>query len=154
MKTYELKNATFTCDEPDAETIRELSDEQLVAMARNAYSAWAFRRGARAESHGKHYTVEQVVNDMLATGERSSGPSKKDVEAAETLFYEVAKLQRNASEADKEAVLARAIAKFTGQNPDFKFTLDDESAAMDNAAAFLSARRRYLMRKTKGIDLL
>jgi hypothetical protein len=155
-KTYELKNATFTAEVGTAAEVRALSDEAIAALVRNAMSSWAFRRGARADSDGKNYSFADVVKDMLATGERSSGPSKDDVALAAKLFFDpsAGALPRNASEADKEAVLARAIAKFTGENPGFAFAPDAENAAETNAAEFLAARRRHIARAQKSAALL
>jgi hypothetical protein len=155
-KTYELKNATFTAEVGTASDVRALSDAQIAALVRNAMANWSFRRGARKESDGKNYSFAEVVADMLAVGERSSGPSKDDVALAEKLFFDpnAGALPRNATEADKDAVLARAIAKYAAANDDFAFTADPDSAALDNAAEFLAARRRHIARRTKGESLL
>jgi len=155
-KTYELKNATFTAEVGTAAEVRALSDEAIAALVRNAMSSWAFRRGARADSDGKNYSFADVVKDMLATGERSSGPSKDDVALADKLFFDpnAGALPRNASEGEKDAVLMRAVAKYEAANPDFVFTPDDDAAASDNAAEFLAARRRHIARKSKSESLL
>ncbi len=148
-KSYELKNATFTCDVAEPDDVRAMGDAEINALVRNAYSSWAFRRGARKESDGKHYTVQQVVADMLATGERGGGITEADTKLADRLFFEAGGLARNASEADKEAVLLRAIAKYREHAPDFSFDVDDDLAAHDNAAAFLAERRRDIARRSK-----
>jgi hypothetical protein len=117
---------------------------------------WSFRRGARKESDGKHYDFADVVADMLAVGERSSGPTKDDVALADKLFFDpnAGALPRNATEDEKDAVLARAVAKYAAANADFAFTPDSDSAASDNAAEFLAARRRHIARRAKGESLL
>ena len=155
-KTYELKNATFTAEVGTAGDVRALSDTAIDALVRNAMANWSFRRGARKESDGKDYSFAEVVADMLAVGERSSGPTKDDVALADKLFFDpnAGALPRNASEAEKDAVLARAVAKYAAANADFTFTPDSDSAASDNAAEFLAARRRHIARRAKGESLL
>lgn len=155
-KTFELKNATFTAEIGTAAQVRALNDAQIDALVRNATANWSFRRGARKDSDGKHYDFAAVVADMLATGERSSGPTKDDIALADKLFFDpnAGALPRNASEADKIVVLARALAKFTRENPGFAFTPDSEAAASDSAAEFLAARRRHIARAQKTAALL
>ena len=155
-KTYELKNATFTAEIGTAAQVRALSDAQIDALVRNATANWSFRRGARKDSDGKKYSFADVVADMLAVGERSSGPTKDDIVLADKLFFDpnAGALPRNATESEKDAVLWRAVAKYAAANPDFAFVLDADSAASDNAAEFLAARRRHIARKSKNESLL
>ncbi len=148
-KTYELKNATFTAEVGTADDVRALSDAEIAALVRNAMSNWSFRRGARKDSDGKHYDLAAVVADMLAVGERSSGPTEADTKLADKLFFEAAALPRNATEEQKDAVLRRAIAKYRETAPDFAFVTDDELSAHDNAVEFLAARRRDITRRAK-----
>ena len=155
-KTFELKNATFTAEVGTASDVRALSDAAIEALVRNAMANWSFRRGARKDSDGKNYDFAAVVADMLAVGERSSGPTKDDIALADKLFFDpnAGALPRNATEADKDAVLARAVAKYAAANADFAFVPDGDCAASDNAAEFLAARRRHIARRTKGESLL
>ncbi len=188
-KSYELKNAAFTCDVPTAAELRALGDAALEAIARNAYAAWAYRRGARAESDGKHYTLADVAADMLATGERGGsdgGMTKVDEREIAALFKSYGltcadDIHRGyKTEAEKEAAvlkfatlhgvadvidaelassdnalavfqaacskaLYKAIDKWNSRVDDSgHFTRDNAVTVLENALAFLRAKRRFL----------
>ncbi len=135
-KTYELKNATFTAEVGTPAAVRALSDAEIAALVRNAMANWSFRRGARKESDGKHYNFAEVVADMLAVGERSSGPTDEDKKLADKLLFEIAGLPvcgediyRGAkTEPERDAAVLAFVKKH-----EVKFQPDPESAASDNA---------------------
>ena len=145
-KTFELKNATFTAEIGTAAQVRALSDAQIDALVRNATANWSFRRGARKDSDGKHYDVAAVVADMLAVGERSSGPTKDDIALADVLLHgakgaglprDVAALLRGiAAEDAKDAAVAALAAKWLPADL-CELLLDKDAAAVTNAERVL-----------------
>ncbi len=140
-KTYELKNATFTAEVGTPAAVRALSDAEIAALVRNAMSNWSFRRGARKDSDGKHYDFAAVVADMLAVGERSSGPTERDEKQAAKLLFELAGLPRDAAalyrglktEAEKDAAVTAFAQKHLSAAAIEAGVIDPELAASDNA---------------------
>lgn len=137
MKTYTLKDCTFTADVATAAEIRALSDAELDALLRNAMSSWAYRRGAKAENHGKHFTIKTIVADMLATGERGGsdgGMTKVDEREIAALFRAYGLTcadditRGHKTEAEKDAAVARFVAHW-----ECGTEIDPELAASDNA---------------------
>ena len=141
-KTFELKNATFTAEVGTASDVRALNDAQIDALVRNAMSNWSFRRGARKDSDGKNYDFAAVVADMLAVGERSSGPAKEDVALADELLHGAkgAGLPRDVAallcgittEEAKDAAVAALAAKWLPTEV-VAMAIDAEAAAITNA---------------------
>jgi hypothetical protein len=137
MKTYTLKDCTFTADVATAAEIRLLSDSELDAIMRNAMSSWAYRRGAKADNHGKHFALKAIVADMLATGERggaSGEMTKLDEKEIAALFKGYGLtcaddiIRGHKSEADKDAAVLKFAQRFDVENE-----IDTELAASDNA---------------------
>jgi hypothetical protein len=139
MKTYTLKDCTFTADVATAAEIRALSDAEIDAIMRNAMSSWAYRRGAKADNHGKHFALKAIVADMLATGERSGadgGMTKVDEKELAALFKSYGLtcaddiIRGHKTEEAKDAAVAKFVAHW-----DCDTELDPELAASDNAVA-------------------
>lgn len=83
--TYSLRQDTivFTVDCPVLESIDEailcLSAEQKLAVWDLALSQWSYRKAAKKDNHGKHFTFLEVVNDMIAVRSSEGKPSKEDI---------------------------------------------------------------------------
>lgn len=146
-KTFKLKNATFTAEVGTASDVRALSDAAIEALVRNAMANWSFRRGARKDSDGKDYSFADVVADMLAVGERSSGPTKDDIALADELLHSAkgARLPRNvaallcgcSAEDSKDAAVAALAAKWLPAEM-VVTAIDAEAAAITNAERVLA----------------
>lgn len=82
--TYELSKATFEVEDYSEDQVAALPPADLLLLAHTAESQWSYRRGARAESHGKRYSLTDMVADIRATGTNRPGKvTKADIDNAD-----------------------------------------------------------------------
>lgn len=136
-ETYNLRDGAIVFNveslEPAAlrAKIAALPDEHLLIYAERAELQWSYRRAARKESHGKTYSFDDMVKDMVAAG--SARPGK--VTDADKAFAKKV----------LEPIRAEAKEKFPALSEDALKLLPDDAARTAAQAAESDKRRGYIV---------